>query len=335
MKKSARLVWCHTMPNDTKLPKDFAYDKKYEEYYNNLTGKGPKVIKDSPFLGRTNRDIFLYSMALGFASRQQNKIKLDPNKDKLESRRENIPSSALHQDGEWLVYAVAMAETNDIFILLRMKEVARIAEQYANVGFPILMDMIREQSLGGPIGKMESELRKLLESRKDILEGVKISGFESETEPEEKDLDDSMEIIERLENRLRQLVERRLSSITTNWMKERIPVSQTNNILERWEKNRTKNTRARKLFKHGTEDPLINYSELSDLYEIIKWSKNWEECFEEIFQDRKVFESDMEQILMIRPDKAHSRALNKVQKAKLKAISLHFLDLIDMAGKSV
>lgn len=315
------------MVNDTKLPRDLAYDKQYEEHYNNLTGKGSKVMKDSPFLGKTNRDIFLHAMALGFAGGKKYRVE-------LKSRRENIASSALHQDGEWLVYAVAMAETNDISVLLRMKEVAKIAEEYANGGFTLIMNVIREQSLGGPIGKMESELRKVLETKKDILEGVKISGFESDTETEEKEIDDSMEIIEKLENRLRSLVEMNLSRITANWMKERIPVSQTNNILERWEKNRTKNARARKLFKHGADDPLINYSELSDLYEIIKWSKNWDECFEVIFQDRKVFESDMEQILMIRPDKAHSRTLNKVQMAKLRAISLHFLDLVEIAEKT-
>jgi hypothetical protein len=118
-------------------------------------------------------------------------------------------------------------------------------------------------------------------------------------------------------------------------MRDRIPISQTNNIVERWERNRQRNIRGHNLFRKGeNNEHLINYSELSDLYEIIKWNKNWKECFASIFEDRKIFEADMEQLLMIRPDEAHSRPLNNIQITKLRAIALHFLTLIEKTSES-
>jgi hypothetical protein len=315
---------------DFKLPRDLAYDADYEEDYNALTGRGKdnpitartfEIIKDSPFLGKANRDIFLYSMALGFFHKRRLKLKQPKN---------NIRSDALHQDGEWLVYSVAITEKMDLNALSDMKQVATIAEEYANGGFPILMELIKAGTLGDPEKRMTSDIRKVLVSlnddekvRTEIQEGGK-----SEEAVEETDKDDCMMTIEKLENKLRILVEERLSKISTNWLEERIPQKE---MLIKWKETKHRCKRGNDLFKDGDVEPLINYSELGDIYSIIKWSKNWRECFEPIFKDLKVFESDMEQILMIRPEKAHSRPLNNVQIIKLKAIALHFLTLIQNA----
>ena len=210
-----------------------------------------------------------------------------------------------------------------------MRQVATIAEEYANGGFPILMDLIKSGTLGDPEKRMTSDLRKVFEA---ISNDVKvISDLEDEKleqDIEEKEKDDCMMTIEKLENKLRTLVEDRLGKISTNWLVERIPQKE---MLIKWKETKNRSKRGNDLFKHGDAEPLINYSELGDIYSIIKWSKNWRECFEPIFKDLKIFESDMEQILMIRPEKAHSRSLNNVQIIKLKAIALHFLTLIQNA----
>jgi dnd system-associated protein 4 len=320
------------MRQDLGLKRDLAYDKEYEADYNALTGKDEEIVKpfkDSPFLRRTNRDIFLYSLALGYYHKRRVPLK---------NPRNNISSEALKQDGEWLVYSVAIAEEKDLSILLDMKKVARIAEEYANGGFPILKELIKHGLLADPDRRMESDLRRVWEKVRKNYEGNQtiesIRTQDTEAEASEADKDDSMKIIEKLENTLRNLVMSKLSVISSNWMKDRIP-SHTSDMVDRWERNRVRNIRGHNLFRKGeNNDHLINYSELGDLYEIIKWNKNWKECFEPIFEDRKIFEADMEQLLMIRPDKAHSRPLNNVQITKLKAIAFHFLTLIEKASET-
>jgi acyl carrier protein len=301
-----------------KLPKGLAYPAKYEDDYNSLTGKGKDAVINSPFLARTNRDIFLYSMALGFFNHRRVPL-LNP--------RDNVSSSALHEDGEWFLYCLAVAEKGSLDVLTDMGEVAKIAEEYANGGFTILKELIQSEALGDPDRRMESELRKILAS---ILEEEEDDGKANLRDTGEYEIDenDSMEIIATLENKLRILVEDKLSKISNDWIKDRIPGPE---VVMRWREIQTRCSRGDKLFKKGESESLINYSELGDLYSIIKWGKNWKECFEAVFKDLKVFESDMEQLLMIRPEKAHSRRLNQVQIAKLKAIGLHFLTLIEQS----
>jgi hypothetical protein len=135
-----------------------------------------------------------------------------------------------------------------------------------------------------------------------------------------------MKIIEGLETKLRIIIELKLSKINSNWLKDRIP---DHTIVKRWEEIRNKSTRSEKLFKGGQSESLIHYSELGDLYQIIKWSKNWKECFENVFKDLKVFESDMEQLVMIRNEIAHSRPLNEIQEGKLRINAEHLTRLID------
>jgi len=260
-------------------------------------------------------------MGLGFFHQRRVKLKVPRN---------NIRSDALHQDGEWLVYSLAIKEKEDLNALSDMKQVAIIAEEYANGGFPILMELIKSGTLGDPERRMTSELRNVLVSFKDN-EKDEIDSQQDEIESqqdEEKDKDDCMMVIEKLENKLRNLVEEKLSKLSPNWLDERIPQKV---MVIKWRETKERCKRGDNLFKDGEAEGLLDYSELGDIYSIIKWSKNWKECFEPIFKDLKVFESDMEQILMIRPEKAHSRPLNKVQITKLKAIALHFLTLIQNA----
>ena len=139
---------------------------------------------------------------------------------------------------------------------------------------------------------------------------------------------DNMKIIERLETKLTDLVEQKLSRINSKWLNDRIPNLK---MIEKWEEIRGKSTRSEKLFKGGQSESLIHYSELGDLYQIIKWSKNWKECFESVFKDLKLFESDMEQLVMIRNDIAHSRPLNEIQEGKLRINAEHFIRLIDQS----
>ena len=305
--------------NELKPPRELAYDQKYEKDYNSLTGRDEKEIEEkyinSPFFGRTNRDIFLYAMALGFFHKKR---------IKLESPRNNISWNALKDEGEWLVYSVAIAEKNDLSVLLNMKEVAEIAEEYANGGLQYLLDEFMKPSLlADPDRRMESDIRRLwniLTTSDKSTVGYVIGNPDNES---------SAQILERLEQALRNLIISKLSLTSQNWLKDRIPFDPNNNIIERWERNRQRNIRGYNLFRKGEEVHLIDYSELSDLYQIIKWTKNWKECFESIFLDRKIFESDMEQLLMIRPDIAHNRPLTSIQINKLKAIASHMIELIE------
>jgi hypothetical protein len=100
-----------------------------------------------------------------------------------------------------------------------------------------------------------------------------------------------------------------------------------------WKDRKEKASKSSDLFIKG-EMELIDFSESGDLFEIMKWSKNWDEISKDVFKERKIFEADMEQVLMIRRDKAHSRELNEIQKNKLEAITLHLIALVDAYEKT-
>lgn len=162
----------------------------------------------------------------------------------LETPRHNISSGALHQDGEWLVYSLAIAETNDLNVLLDPKEVAKIAEEYANGGFPLLKSLIQESSLGEPSRRLASDIRRVFGNlEQDITIPYNVTIPEDHTN---KNYKDNMKIIERLETKLRDLVEQKLSRINSKWLNDRIPNLK---MIEKWEEIRGKSTRSEKFSK--------------------------------------------------------------------------------------
>ena len=115
---------------------DVAYDKNDQEFYASLVAEDSSSI----FKNRTRVDVFMYAMALGFNAKKRLP---------LEKKAANLNPSAISGDMRWLMRSVAVADTEDLDIIVKdhHTKVIEIAEEYANAGIKILREMIERSTL--------------------------------------------------------------------------------------------------------------------------------------------------------------------------------------------
>ena len=115
---------------------DVAYDKNDQEFYASLVAEDSSSI----FKNRTRVDVFMYAMALGFNAKKRLP---------LEKKAANLNPSAISGEMRWLMRSVAVADTEDLDIIIKdhHTKVIEIAEEYANAGIKILHEMIERSTL--------------------------------------------------------------------------------------------------------------------------------------------------------------------------------------------
>ena len=101
------------------FPRDWGFEREQHGLYDQLVDEGQIL---SPFRGKNFADVFVFAMSLGFRNKSKVPIK---------RRDSSIPWTAL-RESEWLIKAVAVADTGGLEVLLEKKRVAKIAEEYAN-----------------------------------------------------------------------------------------------------------------------------------------------------------------------------------------------------------
>ena len=139
---------------------DVAYDKNDQEFYASLVAEDSSSI----FKNRTRVDVFMYAMALGFNAKKRLP---------LEKKAANLNPSAISGEMRWLMRSVAVADTEDLDIIIKdhHTKVIEIAEEYANAGIKILREMIEKSTL-------ESE--KEVEFQSALYEQIKKMGLGKE-----------------------------------------------------------------------------------------------------------------------------------------------------------
>jgi len=120
-------------------------EKEYEEI---------KKSHRSPFKGKEifHKDIFLNAMVIGYYKKLRSSLE--------GTRHDLFETSVLNSEEEWLIKSIAIAEKENLEILLNEKEILKIAEEYANAGILILYDLILGGSPGDPLKKIESYVKK-------------------------------------------------------------------------------------------------------------------------------------------------------------------------------
>ena len=146
---------------------DVAYDKNDQEFYASLVAEDSSSI----FKNRTRVDVFMYALALGFNAKKRLP---------LEKKAANLNPSAISGDMRWLMRSVAVAETEDLDIIIKdhHTKVIEIAEEYANAGIIIIRDMIKNSTL-------ESE--KEVEFQSALYDKIKEMGFSKEKNEDSND----------------------------------------------------------------------------------------------------------------------------------------------------
>lgn len=302
---------------------DIAYDDYYLDEYKKLIWKEGKGYEASPFKDRTYAEVFLCAMALGFKNKSREKFK--------GKRIPQISIDALKEKGRNLILSLAISESNDLEILYDPKAVYDIAEEYANGGIPLLLKLVKpENNIGSPLLRMEEMIFKDIE----IIENNSNSSSDNTTvitpPLNSTDKDDHLtpfEMLEKLELTLRSLIQKKLTEISPEWEKERVPSA----ILANW-----RDKRKSELYivpPPSSSKPLISYSYLGELKDIILKSENWKEKFKQIFRNEDSFKGSMAALIPIRNQVMHSGStwLDDLQKQTLKHHYDILMRLIDLA----
>ena len=111
------------------------------------------------------------------------------------------------------------------------------------------------------------------------------------------------QILNELEQRLRQVVERRLKNLSgPNWARQRVPQA----VRERWlDRQNEDRDDGRPVYAD------IQYADFMDLLDVITRRDNWREVFQSIFGDRSDISVSLRRLHPVRKAVAHSRPLGR------------------------
>ncbi len=141
------------MPNE---PRDLDVDEDRHQFYRELT-----EAEDSPFYGRTMKDVFVFAAGYGFYYH---------SREKLRKKRGTIPLSAFSDEDKWLLMSIGIADQNSLDVLFDVRQVYEIGQEYANGGITILRNAIMSGQPGDPHKLMETEIRNILASQRPKVE---------------------------------------------------------------------------------------------------------------------------------------------------------------------
>jgi len=126
-----------------------------------VDGKMHKLFKEiteephSPFYKKDIKDVFIFSLALGF---------ILGKRIKLEGRKDIADIDVFTEKQILLIKSIAIKITKELEILIDEKEIFKIAEEYANGGIPLLYELIFKNK--DPIKALDKKIVSLAEKKK-------------------------------------------------------------------------------------------------------------------------------------------------------------------------
>ena len=141
------------MKSNKKIPDRVSIEKADKHLYDDLVDN-----KQSPFYKRELLDIYLCALALGYRRNLRKGLKKKEGLIRLRTIENN-------EEAMWLIRAIAISEGSPDTIA-NLKEVVKIAEEYANGGIKPLYEIIFKSEAGDPIKHLESEAIRIVTAKK-------------------------------------------------------------------------------------------------------------------------------------------------------------------------
>jgi len=137
-------------------PRDIGYGKEFSEYYQREYKSLCLINQESNtiFTGKKQKDLFIFTMALG---------KYSNKKSDAKQKQNNIPVQALSESQKWAVLSIGIDEEKNIIALKDEGPIYENAEKYANEGMKILKSHMDKW---GPnyVKSLEADLKEILNS---------------------------------------------------------------------------------------------------------------------------------------------------------------------------
>lgn len=125
-------------------------------YIEKESAKFKELRNQACFCEMSNKELFLYTMSVGF----YNKLKIP-----LKSKEAYFTTLDMKNDHYTysILYVVALFDTENHEIIGDMAEVYKIAEEYSNGGYTLLLGKIDEAQFGDYIKQIEKEVHDKIE----------------------------------------------------------------------------------------------------------------------------------------------------------------------------
>jgi hypothetical protein len=123
---------------------------------------------------------------------------------------------------------------------------------------------------------------------------------------------DAYSALKHLETKLRGLIQSKLSPLSDNWWKERIP----SDVQQRAQERKNRNEGLYPWYEQR-DLHLIFYVDFTDYSKIILRKDNWEQIFSKVFKDKEIVSAKLKELEHIRNNIAHSRELKHQEIQKL------------------
>jgi hypothetical protein len=134
---------------------------------------------------------------------------------------------------------------------------------------------------------------------------------------------EAYELLRQLEESLRKLIEKTLSSISSDWWIERVPGDVKTNAEDRKQKNDRQWP-----WLTGTNLHPIYYVDFPDYVKIIRKKDNWHDVFVRVFKDEESISVKLREVEPIRNAVAHARPLPRNGLERLRINSKDILHLL-------
>jgi len=135
---------------------------------------------------------------------------------------------------------------------------------------------------------------------------------------------DPHSIVRDLETRLRQCIQARLQSVSSNWWVERIP----DDVRKRAEERKSRDEKPWPWYEQKALSPIF-YVDFTDYAKIIRRRDNWKQVFKPIFKDEEIISSKLRELEPIRNAIAHNRELTSHEKERLKLLAIDIVSCLN------
>ena len=142
--------------NHNNEPRDVSYTKEHFEYYTDKKGGWLNKDSKSIFAGKYQKDLFIFSMAVG-----KNRQKKSPVKS---PKLANVRIDAMTEKQKWALLSIGISESENLLCLKDESPLYSNAEEYAHEGLTILISWVEKYGINYPKA-LEAELKEILEEK--------------------------------------------------------------------------------------------------------------------------------------------------------------------------
>lgn len=195
-----------------------------------------------------------------------------------------------------------------------------VSERRPNLRGPNSQTLITKLENAQEFVKLESKIRRTVMvlqiiATKDLVFNNDLPKLVEERQRKEARIE-PYKILRDLETKLRESIQTRLQSISSNWWEERIP----DDVKRKADERKSKDEKPWPWYELRDLDPIF-YVDFADYVKIIRKRDNWEQVFKLVFKDEEIISTKLRELDPLRNAIAHNRELSLADVERLRLLA--------------